>query len=63
MKDMLGVVTEESIRKNFVLVYEIIDEILVRKNRDLELLKSNIFIMNRILGIHSSQVQIRLRNK
>ncbi len=29
-KDYCGVLTEESIRKNFILVYELLDEMLVR---------------------------------
>ena len=29
-KDYLGVLDEESLRKNFVLVYELLDEMLVR---------------------------------
>lgn len=28
IKDFLGIVTEEMVRKNFVLVYEILDEII-----------------------------------
>jgi AP-4 complex subunit mu-1 len=28
-KDYMGVLTEEAIRKNFVLIYELLDEILV----------------------------------
>jgi AP-4 complex subunit mu-1 len=30
IKDYCGILTEEAIRKNFVLIYEILDEILVR---------------------------------
>jgi AP-4 complex subunit mu-1 len=29
IKDFCGVLTEESIRKNFVLIYEILDETIV----------------------------------
>jgi AP-4 complex subunit mu-1 len=29
-KDYCGVLTEEAIRKNFVLLYEILDEVIVR---------------------------------
>lgn len=29
-KDYCGVLNEESIRKNFVLIYELLDEVLVR---------------------------------
>ncbi len=30
-KDYCGVINEEAIRKNFVLIYELLDEILVRR--------------------------------
>lgn len=29
-KDYCGVLTEEAMRKNFILVYELLDEIMVR---------------------------------
>lgn len=29
IKDYLGVLSEESLRKNFVLVYELLDEVIV----------------------------------
>jgi hypothetical protein len=29
-KDYCGVLTEEAIRKNFILIYELLDEVLVR---------------------------------
>ena len=32
-KDYCGVLTEESIRKNFILIYELLDEMLVRLRR------------------------------
>jgi AP-4 complex subunit mu-1 len=32
-KDYCGVLNEESIRKNFVLIYELLDEVLVRRLR------------------------------
>lgn len=31
IKDYLGVLSEESLRKNFVLVYELLDEVIVSK--------------------------------
>lgn len=30
IKDYLGVLSEESLRKNFVLVYELLDQVIVR---------------------------------
>lgn len=30
-RDYLGVLTEESLRKNFQMVYEILDEVIVKK--------------------------------
>lgn len=35
IKDYCGVLTEEGIRKNLSLIYELLDEIMVRFNRSL----------------------------
>eukprot|EP00479_Gromia_sphaerica_P010533 TRINITY_DN4879_c0_g1_i1.p1 TRINITY_DN4879_c0_g1~~TRINITY_DN4879_c0_g1_i1.p1 ORF type:complete len:84 (+),score=16.88 TRINITY_DN4879_c0_g1_i1:401-652(+) len=45
-KDYLGVLTEESIRKNFVLIYELLDEVIdfgYPQGTSTELLKAYVF--------------------
>ena len=54
-KDYCGVLNEESIRLNFILVYELLDEVLVSM-LTLPLLTLSITLC-RILGTHKEQIQ------
>lgn len=52
-KDYCGILNEESLRLNFILVYEILDEVLV--SQLMKHVNHNKMSLYRTLGIHSKQ--------
>lgn len=65
IKDYVGVLNEDSIRKNFVLVYELLDEVIVSASYFFNLFGGSFFsiydFMLLIITIRSDSFYIRLK--